>query len=138
MLGRLGMVCPPPKLRLSCWLLQKDSCWIIRINVSAKWQIFNQSSLHVFLDYIKKKHTRESISHTQISSFHQQEFVLLAKDPHEALLPNYCVHCIVSLKRSNWKRVEQRFHSHLPWTKSWMSEWSKVPCFGFLGPPKLN
>lgn len=106
MLGRLGMVCPPPKLRLSCWLLQKDSCWIIRINVSAKWQIFNQLSLHVFLDYIKKK-IQERAFHIRRSHHFINRSLCCLQRIHTRL----CCRTIVLIVLSHWRdQIEKEWN----------------------------
>ena len=78
------------------------------------------------------------MSLTHVSSFHQLEYSLLAEDLHEVLVQSSFVDCTVSPKRSNWEKAEQRFHSPLPWTRFWMSVWSRVPYSHSLELPGLS
>lgn len=75
---------------------------------------------------------------TRVSSFHQPVSVLLAGDQHEAVLPDSFAGYIVSLTRSSLKITGQRFHSRLPWTRSWMNEWSKELCVHSPVPPAIQ
>ena len=92
--------------RSSSGHLDQHSCKLNIKNI-IKWQIPTWQ-----WDWIRW----ESTLLTHVSSFHRQEFVLPAMDQLEDL--HSYVDCIVSLKTASWRRVVQRYHIPLPWTKS--------------------
>jgi len=129
------LICATPQLGLWSGLLQEDSCWVIRINISAK-HIRKYNKKVILISQTKITWCIMSLTH--VSSFHQLECSLLAGDLYELLVQSSFVDCIASLKRSNWEKVEQRFHSPLPWTKSWMSVRSRVPYSHSLELPEIS
>lgn len=141
-LSRLRMVGSSPQLRFRCGLLQEDFSRVVGIHIPAQWKSWWEKSGQCVSIYIGTNVCNSDHPLTHVSSFHPPVSEQLAVGPCGAQLheQDKLLHAgyTASQLQLDLRTEGQKFHIHLPWTRSWMNVLSKEPCAHPLEPPVVE